>query len=123
RTSVIYPTGMALTVSFDGAGNRLSLQDSGGLTSYTWDMQNRLTGIVNPYAEVTTIQWDALDRERRRVLANGMTVSHTVDATGREILLENRNAAGAAIAVFTNTYDAVDNCLTVLELDGTWVTF
>lgn len=120
---VLNPTGIALTSTLDPVGNRLVLQDIGGRTSYSWDTQNRLTGIVNPYAEATTIQWDALNREQYRILANGMSVSHTFDAIGRETLIGNRNAAGFGLAVFTNTYDSVGNRLTVLELDGTHVTF
>ncbi len=69
------------------------------------------------------MSYDPLDREQHRVLANGGTISHTWDAAGREILIENRNAAGAALFVATNTYSPVDNRLTVLETDGTRATF
>ena len=124
QTSVAYPTGLNLTMGFDPVANRISLIDpDNGLTTYGYDPQNRITSIVNPAAEITTIQWDALNREQRRVLANGMAVSHTFDPAGRETLLENRNSLGAALAVFSNTYDPVANRLTVLELDGTRVTY
>ncbi len=69
------------------------------------------------------MSYDALDREQHRVLANGGTISHAWDAAGREILIENRNAAGAALFVSTNTYSPVDTRLTVLETDGTRATF
>lgn len=52
-----------------------------------------------------------------------MAVSHTLDAAGRETLLENRKADGTGLAIFTNTYDPVSNRLTVAELDGTLCTF
>src|SRR5207245_1805264 len=89
RTAVVNPTGIILTSSLDGMGNRLTLQDIVGITSYSWDQQNRLQGMVNPYSERTTIQWDALDREMHKVLANGMAISHTYDPAGRELLLAN----------------------------------
>ena len=117
------PTGINLTSTLDALGNRLVLQDNYGVTSYTWDVQSRLVGILNPYNEATTMQWDALDREYHRVLANGCTASHTWDVAGRETLLENRNAAAVGLSIFTNTYSAVDNRLTVAELDGTLVTY
>ncbi len=57
------------------------------------------------------------------MLANGCAISHTFDAAGRETLIQNISAAGVAQAVFTNTYSATNNRLTVQELDGTRVTF
>ena len=70
KTATQNPTGINLTNTLDGAGNRLVLADSYGVTSYTWDMQSRLTKIQNPLNEVTSIQWDALDREQHRITAN-----------------------------------------------------
>ena len=86
-------------------------------------MQSRLTKIQNPLNEVTSIQWDALDREQHRVLGNGMAVSHVYDGAGRETLLQNISAAGVGQAIFTNAYSPTNNRLTVSELDGTLVTY
>jgi YD repeat-containing protein len=69
------------------------------------------------------MSWDPLDREYYRVLANGMTVSHTWDAAGRETLLQNISATGVGLAIFTNTYSANDNRINVAEIDGTLCTF
>ena len=69
------------------------------------------------------MQWDALDREYHRVLANGMNVSHTWDAAGRETQLVNANAAGTWLFAVTNTYAANNNRIGVVELDGTQVQF
>ncbi len=123
KTATQNPTGINLTATLDHLGNRLVLQDNYGTTSYTWDQQSRLLTIWNPLNERTSITWDNLGREQHRVLGNGGTISHTWDANGRETLTENRNAAGVGLAVFTNTYSAADNRLTVLELDGTRATF
>jgi RHS repeat-associated protein len=97
--------------------------DNYGSTTYTWDQQSRLLSIWNPLNERTTMTWDNLDREQHRVLANGMGISHTWDAAGRETLIQNLSAAGAALFVATNTYSPVNNRLTVLETDGTRATF
>src|SRR5262249_24988749 len=114
KTSVAFPTGLNLTMSFDPVSNRLSLLDpDNGLTSWSYDAQNRIVGIVNPVAEMTTVQWDALDRELHKVLGNGMTVSHTYDGAGRETLLENRKTDGTGLAIFTNSYDANSNRIAV----------
>ena len=52
-----------------------------------------------------------------------MAVSHTFDVAGRETLLGNYSPSGTSLAVFTNTYDGVGNRLSVLELDGSRVTY
>ncbi len=123
KTATQNPTGIKLTNTLDALGTRLVLQDSYGVTTYTNDIQSRLLTIWNPVNERTTITWDALDREQHRVLANGGAISHTWDANGRETLIQNLNASGAGLAIFTNTYSPTDNRLTVLELDGTRATF
>jgi YD repeat-containing protein len=117
KIATVNPTGIALTATLDSLGNRLVLADSFGATSYTWDQQSRLLSIQNALNDRTTLQWDALDREQHRVLGNGGAVSHTWDPNGREIVLENRNAAGVGLAIFTNTYDPVSNRLGVAEFN------
>ena len=52
-----------------------------------------------------------------------MTTNHVGHADGRETVLRNLYAAGMALALYSRTYDAASNPLTVLELDGTMVTF
>ncbi len=79
--------------------------------------------IWDPYDERTTHQWDALNRELRKVLGNGMTVSHPYDSDGRELLLENRKSDGAGIAVYLAQYDNANNRLNVVELDRSRVTY
>jgi RHS repeat-associated protein len=52
-----------------------------------------------------------------------MSVSHIYDPAGRETVLGNYGQGGVALAVFSSTYDAMANRLTILEVDGTHVTF
>ncbi len=117
------PTGINLTNTLDPLGNRLGLQDNYGATTYSWDNQSRLLSIWNPLNERTTMSYDPLDREQHRVLANGGTIGHTWDAAGREILIENRNAAGVGQFIATNTYSPVDTRLTVVELNNALTTY
>jgi RHS repeat-associated protein len=124
QIGVVDPTGMTLTYTLDPVGNRILLVDpNAGLTSYSWDAQNRQVGIVNPFAEWTTVSYDALNRELLKTLGNGMSVSHSYDAAGRETVLGNFSSAGAALAVFTSTFDAANNRLTVLDMDGSRTTY
>ena len=120
-----HPTGINLTNTLDGAGNRLVLQDSYGTTSYTWDMQSRLTKIQNPLNEVTSIRWDfsrsrAASHPRKR---NGCGQPRLRRSLGRETLLQNISAAGVGQAIFINAYSPTNNRLTVSEIDGTLVTY
>ncbi len=104
--------------------NLLLLTDAdGGLTTYAYDGSNRLSNIVNPFAETTTLTYDALDRELVKTLGNGMQHQHTYDPAGRETLLRIPKADGTALAAFTSTYDPVGNRLTSEELDGVRVTY
>jgi YD repeat-containing protein len=50
-------------------------------------------------------------------------VSHLYDAAGRETVRKYLALSGAGLAIYTATYDAVDNRLTVLEIDGSQYTY
>ncbi len=118
QTGVVNGVGKALAYSFDATGNRTVLVDpDNGRTTYSYDAQSRITGIVNPWAEATTLSYDALDREAQRVLGNGASISRGYDAGGRETLISS------PVAVYTASYDAVGNRTSVVELDGSRVTY
>jgi hypothetical protein len=61
--------------------------------TYSWDLQNRLTGIQNYVPETTTITWDALGRESHRVFGNGQTMTATFDPAGRQTGLPTTSTA------------------------------
>jgi RHS repeat-associated protein len=119
QTSVVNAYGQVLTYSYDAYGNRTVLLDSEGrLTTYIYDAQERLASIVNPWNETTTYTYDALNRELMKALANGVVCSHVYDAAGRETARQWIAGSGAPVALYTATYDAVGNRMTVQELDG-----
>ena len=124
QTGVAYPSGKALTYGYDAVGSRAWMLDpDGGYTTYGYDAGNRLIGIANPYSEMTTIAYDPLGREQVKVLGNGVQVSHSYDAAGRETWLAQFDPLGVALAMYTGIYDAVGNRTGVVELDGTLVTY
>jgi RHS repeat-associated protein len=118
KASVSYPVGGILTYAYDAVGNRLLLTDKDGLTTYAYDAQNRLLSLNNPYNQRATFAYDALDREYVKLFANGMVLTHTYDAAGRETLRQYWTPGGGGIAMSTATYDPVGNRISVLELSG-----
>jgi len=52
-----------------------------------------------------------------------MAVSHLYDPAGRETVLGNYFSTGAALAVFTSTFDAMNNRLSVLEVNSSLTTY
>jgi len=61
--------------------------------------------------------YDALDRETARTLANGLTQTRQYDTAGRGTVI------ASPVAAYTATYDAVGNRVSLVELDGTRVTY
>ena len=135
QQSVASPTGSVLTYSYDGVGNRIGLlalsvsnpafenPNVTAMITYAYDANKRLASVWNGYNERTTFAYDALNRDFSRTLANGQVIQHSYDPAGRETLLKNLKANGVALAIYTNTYDAVGNRLSVQELSGNRVTF
>jgi YD repeat-containing protein len=90
-TGFVNGLGQALTYSLDSMANRIFMIDcDGGRTTQSYDQQNRLTLILNPYGERTTIVWNNLGREWKKTLANGMIVSHVFDPLAGDSLFSGK---------------------------------
>jgi RHS repeat-associated protein len=124
KTQVVYPTGRTLTYFYNSVRSRTGmLSPDSSLTSYLYDVQERLVGLTNGANQTSTLMWDVLDLRLKETLASGMTISHTYDPAGQETGRAIYKRDGAALAVYTATYDAVGNRLSVLEVDGVRVTY
>jgi RHS repeat-associated protein len=94
--------------TYDLNGNRITMTDPTGTTSYEYDALDRLTKITNPSGDVTTYTYDAVSRRTGMTYANGMTAGYQYDAAGRLLdLVYQLNSAN--VATFGYTYDKVDN--------------
>ncbi len=124
-TAVAFTQGTKVfTYSYDAVGNRSVMQiGDGGRFSYSYDAVNQLVSILTPYTEVTTLQYDSLGQETKRTLGNGSTISFVFDTVGRNTVIEARKSDGTLHAMYTASYDAAGNRVTVLENDGAMITY
>ncbi len=121
QTAVADPRGFRLTYTYDPVGNRRTMLDhDGGLTAYTYNLDDQLATVTNPFAETTTWDWKLSGRLERQTLANGVTAHHTYDNVGRPAALVHRRSDHTVLSSYGATYDAVGNRVRVDELDGTY---
>jgi RHS repeat-associated protein len=103
--------------SYDLNGNRTSMIDPTGLTTYTYDVLNRLTSITNNKSQTTSFTYDALGRRTSMTHANGVVTSYTYDAASQLLALGHQLGA-TTINSFSYTYDKVGNRKTKTSRDG-----
>jgi RHS repeat-associated protein len=104
--------------TYDLNGNRTSMIDPTGLTTYTYDSLNRLTSITNNQGRVTSFQYDALGRRTSMTHANGVVTSYTYDAASQLLSLAHQLGA-TTINSFAYTYDKVGNRKSKADSSGT----
>ena len=96
------------TNTYDNNGNLTSKSNSKGVTKYTYDAENRLTGIAFPDGSTATYEYDALGRRIQKNV-KGVVTNYLYDST--HILLE-LDHAGKMLARYTHG-PAVDQMLTM----------
>jgi RHS repeat-associated protein len=125
RVSELLPSACCLTPSsdvdpiyaYDLNGNRTSMIDPTGLTTYEYDALNRLTKITNNKGVVTTFTYDALGRRKTMTHGNGVVTTYTYDAASQLLSLAHKLGA-TTINSFDYTYDKVGNRKTKVNRDG-----
>ncbi len=103
--------------TYDLNGNRTSMIDPTGLTTYAYDALNRLTSITNNKGQVTSFTYDALGRRTSMTHANGVVTNYTYDAASQLTRLAHQSGA-TLINSFDYTYDKVGNRKTKISRDG-----
>jgi RHS repeat-associated protein len=103
--------------SYDLNGNRATMIDPTGLTTYEYDALNRLTKITNNKGVVTTFTYDALGRRKTLTHGNGVVTSYAYDAASQLLSLAHKLGA-TTINSFNYTYDKVGNRKTKVNRDG-----
>jgi len=100
-------------------GNRISMIDPYGLTTYNYDVFNRLTSITNNQGLTTSFTYDALGRRTSMTHDNGVVTNYTYDAASQLLSLVHQIGLNPPINSFTYTYDKVGNRKTKADNNGT----
>ncbi len=121
------PDGRYVRYEYDAGGNRTAVaygtMGNERITRYTYDVANRVVGIVDPDGGAAAIAYDAAGNRSSITLANGTTISATYDLRNRPLSLTQRNSASTVIAREAYTLDAAGNRTRVDRLDGSHADF
>jgi RHS repeat-associated protein len=106
--------GRAVTHTYDGLGNRLSLTYPGGTAlTYTYDELNRVETIADAGGAIATYDYIGPLRLLRRTNGNGTYAAYTYDSARRLTGLAYRLTSNQLLVTsFQYTYDRVGNRLT-----------
>ena len=102
--------------TYDSNGNTLTKTDSTGTTSYTWDFENRLTGVTLPGTGGTVnFKYDPFGRRIYKSFSAGTPSVYAFDGDN---LVEETNSSGVAIARYSQTQN-IDEPLAMLRSGAT----
>ena len=113
-----FPDDLDPIYTYDLNGNRTSMIDPTGLTTYSYDALNRLVSMTNNKGQTTTFSYDALGRRTSMTRANGVVTNYTYDAASQLLSLAHQLGA-STIDSFTYTYDKVGNRQAKADSSGT----
>lgn len=110
--------GIIENMSYDENGNLISMTNSCGTTTYTWDVRNRLVGI-NGFAPdcsslTASFKYDALGRRIEKTI-NGVTTKYLYDGVD---IIQELNSDGTMKVNYIRTLN-IDEPLAMIKADGT----
>jgi len=117
QSSPLTPDDLDPIYTYDLNGNRISMIDPTGLTTYAYDALNRLTSMTNNKGQTTTFTYDALGRRTSMTHANGVVTNYTYDAASQLLTLAHQLGA-TTINSFSYAYDRVGNRTSKINRDG-----
>ncbi len=96
-----------LSFSYDNNGSTLSKTNSGAMTQYAWDFENRLSSVILPGSgQTVTFKYDPFGRRIQKSSSSG-TTNYLYDGPNS---IEELNAVGAIVARYTQA-EGVDEPL------------
>ena len=119
------------TMTFDANGNLTILTDSGGLSTFTWDVRNRLAALIGP-AITTLFAYDAQGRrvnkqitgQLTQYLYDGLDIIHELADQGPATYLRTLDIDEPLARNGVDFYlaDALGSTLALTDLPGTLTT-
>ena len=103
--------------TYDLNGNRVSMVDPTGLTTYTYDALNRLTSIANNKGFTTAFTYDALGRRTSMTHGNKVVTTYTYDVASQLTKIMHQLGV-ATLNSFDYTYDRVGNRTAKTDQNG-----
>ena len=113
-----FPDDLDPIYTYDLNGNRTSMIDPTGLTTYSYDALNRLTSMTNNKGQTTIFSYDALGRRTSMTHANGVVTNYIFDATSQLLSLSHQLGA-TTVDSFGYGYDNVGNRKSKADNNGT----
>jgi RHS repeat-associated protein len=117
KTVTIPQLSRLLEMEYDKASNRTGFSINGQKITYTFNGLNRLIKLVHPSGAQATWEYNPISLVTKKTLPNGITADMTYDRR-RLTNMVYKNAAGAPIANFAYTFDAIANILTMTDDEG-----
>ncbi len=84
-TGVSFADTTTITNTFDGVGNRLTMVDSTGTTTYTFDALNRVLTATNPASQTITYEYNEVGNIASITYPGNLTVDYTYDDANRPL--------------------------------------
>lgn len=106
-----------ISYDYDGVGNRTSMTDKTGETTYLYDGNNRLMQLTNPQGDTFEFAYDVGGRMISQTNSNGTISAYTYDAANRLISLTN-SSGSTIISSYTYEYDNNGNRTKMTTQDG-----
>ncbi len=113
-----YPDGHTHAYDYDLAGNRTSLSDATGATTFAYDSRNLVTSVTDPDGKTVSYTYDALRRRAMMTDPEGGVTSYSYDAADRVTSVVNPQGK-----VTTLAYDAAGRKIRMEHANGSLTTY
>jgi RHS repeat-associated protein/uncharacterized repeat protein (TIGR01451 family) len=85
-----------VTFTYDAGGNRLTMSDLTGLTSYSYDALYRLTAVTDPLSQTVQYGYDAIGNRTNLTYPDGATVNYSYDDANRLLTVSDWDSSQTA---------------------------
>jgi RHS repeat-associated protein len=123
RTDTIDGVSLAVSHTYDLAGNRTSVSTPNNTTYYTYDERNRLKTVTNNASGTTRYNYNVNSNLVQTLFANGVVENRNYDILNRLLNLVNKKSDGTTLSGYHYTLDNVGNRTKVTEANGRTVDY